>query len=407
MLTNQLQQPNSTIPRGTQQAVALALKQYMLHVWSISGKELAAVVIDELSDVRTLKHRLRSQYGYPICIQQLMHSGACLDDDAKLAHPVDLQLVLLQLPGAVEDQASNVADELVTYAASQGHVETLRLMLGAGANANLADDDSCTALISSSVQGHTEIARLLLEAAADPDTSDHHVPNNRFDRYTCSALGRASQHGHVGIVRLLLAARAQTYDAAYRYGECNSTPLLLACHNGHVEIARLLIEATLEWDIIDLQGRAARFCVSEDGWIEELPIQPTPLIAASSRGHVELVQLLLESGANLNVPDVNKRTALSYASEKGHVEVVRLLLSAGARRDLVDRDGKSAFAFASAPGHLEIRRLLVEASGRELSGRDKHREGEGCDRKADANSVIHMLAMKFPKIKRLGGFNMN
>ena len=50
-----------------------------------------------------------------------------------------------------------------------------------------------------------------------------------------------------------------------------------------------------------------------------------------------------------------------FASQGGHVEVVRLLLEAGAEKDCNDRDGITAVMLASAFGRFDVVRLLVEA----------------------------------------------
>jgi ankyrin repeat protein len=52
----------------------------------------------------------------------------------------------------------------------------------------------------------------------------------------------------------------------------------------------------------------------------------TALSAAASSGHTEIVQLLLDKGANINAADLNGGTALYYADWNGHTEIVQLLL---------------------------------------------------------------------------------
>lgn len=81
-----------------------------------------------------------------------------------------------------------------------------------------------------------------------------------------------------------------------------------------------------------------------------------------SRGHLRLVQSLLEAGANPNIADRWGRTALHCASAAGHVEAVRLLLNAGCDTRAEDNKGDSALHSACRLGHLEV----VSAAIREI-----------------------------------------
>ena len=69
------------------------------------------------------------------------------------------------------------------------------------------------------------------------------------------------------------------------------------------------------------------------------------LAMAASEGHVEVARILLEASKDLANDDVF--TALMCASAKGHVEVVRILLEAGANMDLAGDAGYTALLFAS------------------------------------------------------------
>lgn len=55
----------------------------------------------------------------------------------------------------------------------------------------------------------------------------------------------------------------------------------------------------------------------------------TPLSYAAENGHLPTVELLLETGADVNLKDINRRMPLWYAAEKGHITVIRLLLDNG------------------------------------------------------------------------------
>ena len=57
----------------------------------------------------------------------------------------------------------------------------------------------------------------------------------------------------------------------------------------------------------------------------------TALMRAAYSGHLEVVKLLLEAGADLNSKGSDEKTALTMAKERGHVEVVDFLDKAGAK----------------------------------------------------------------------------
>jgi ankyrin repeat protein len=72
---------------------------------------------------------------------------------------------------------------------------------------------------------------------------------------------------------------------------------------------------------------------------------------AASKGHVDMVRLLLRSGALVNQQDARGRTALMEACAAGKTEVVTLLLEEGANAYVIDKSGKDAFQLACHEGH--------------------------------------------------------
>ena len=88
----------------------------------------------------------------------------------------------------------------------------------------------------------------------------------------------------------------------------------------------------------------------------------SPLFCASVNGHVEVVRLLVEAGADKDFA-YNGETALTCASQSGHAEVVRLLVEAGANKDWANKEGGgyTALMHSASNGNFEIARFLVEA----------------------------------------------
>ncbi|XP_075526433.1 acyl-CoA-binding domain-containing protein 6-like isoform X4 [Dermacentor variabilis] len=76
---------------------------------------------------------------------------------------------------------------------------------------------------------------------------------------------------------------------------------------------------------------------------------------ACDRGHLEIVELLLDRGADPEAKDEEGQTPLHYASSCGHLQVAELLLKRGAQRDTKDVDGQTPAQVALSP---ELETLL-------------------------------------------------
>lgn len=86
----------------------------------------------------------------------------------------------------------------------------------------------------------------------------------------------------------------------------------------------------------------------------------TALTGAAQRGHLEVVQILLEQGADFNALDKHGLAALTHAAFFGHTEIVQILLDRGADVNAMDDKGLSALSWAASRGHTEITKMLVD-----------------------------------------------
>ena len=125
--------------------------------------------------------------------------------------------------------------------------------------------------------------------------------------------------------------------------------LMWAANNGHTQVVKLLLERRADVNV------------------KKIDTGVTALMMASHEGHTEVVKLLLDKGADVNVKDTDGVTALWMASQKGHTEVVKLLLAQGADVNVkatINNFEWTALKVAKRMGHTDIVRLLEKAGAK-------------------------------------------
>ncbi|KAI1852914.1 hypothetical protein JX265_012942 [Neoarthrinium moseri] len=119
----------------------------------------------------------------------------------------------------------------------------------------------------------------------------------------------------------------------------STTELHLAAYFG----LRNMIEDTVSGDI--LESEDSDYC--------------TPLIYAARYGHIEIVQVLLDKGANLNSKNLWGSTALSEAVGKRNEAVVKILLEEGADVNIQDVLGETPLSKTAGSGDESMVQLLL------------------------------------------------
>lgn len=85
-----------------------------------------------------------------------------------------------------------------------------------------------------------------------------------------------------------------------------------------------------------------------------------PLVRAANKGYVTVVEWLLDNGADVNIVNTKRSTALMCAAYRGHAEVVALLLRRGADAKLMNNDNKTAMAYARDQSQAACIRALKQ-----------------------------------------------
>jgi len=165
---------------------------------------------------------------------------------------------------------------------------------------------------------------------------------NLADNNGNTALHYAVSHSQWDIVSLLLDSKVCYPQLRNKAGY--SPPMLAALaqpnNNTELQVLQRL------FSLADVNSKATQH-------------GQTPLMLSVSHGRVEVVRLLLSSGADVNVQDADGSTALMCAAEHGHTTIVKLLL-AQTDIDLLlrDNDGSTALSIAMEAGHKDIGLLI-------------------------------------------------
>ena len=86
----------------------------------------------------------------------------------------------------------------------------------------------------------------------------------------------------------------------------------------------------------------------------------TALMLATIEGHTEIVDILIEAGADLNIQEEYGDTALMKAIYKKNIDIAEMLIDSGADLNIPDEDGNSALIKAIQKKNTNIAEMLIE-----------------------------------------------
>ena len=152
------------------------------------------------------------------------------------------------------------------------------------------------------------------------------------------------------------------------------TPLMIAVKEQKKELVKLLVENGAYLDVKDKSGDTPLVLASSIKNLDlvKLLLQNNanpdlgnfpPIMWAVIHGDISMLKLFLQAGANLNVQTTDGMTALMWAAKKGDTHATWELLKHGARVNIQNIRGKTALILASRRGYLGTIRLLLNNGG--------------------------------------------
>lgn len=266
------------------------------------------------------------------------------------------------------DNLSNVLPKACAYVREP---DIISKMIAKGANVNAKDEEGRTALMYAMQKDSYDIIDILLKAGANPNARDKTGRNVLFF---------IDSHTPYYLINNLIKAGASVNARDENF----YTPLtnyLIAGHN--IQILDLLIKSgadvhdtstgfsVLYWPIKFGQFEIVKYLIANKVSVNGKPMSMTasPLRVAIESKNIEMIDLLLTHGADINKPESLGRTPLSSAIEAGvDINIVEHLLKKGANVNAttyrcvnsMNRDCTILEMAVKADREPEVIRLLIK-----------------------------------------------
>ena len=213
-----------------------------------------------------------------------------------------------------------------TDEAKRKYDDIAKELIQEGANINLAESHNQTPLFIAAARGFLELVKILVSKGADVKIS-----NLRNE----TPLFVAAENGHLEVLQYLWP---QSPDSIKEPNSNGTTPLLEASAMGHLDVVEWL-DSKIETDDCadDLLYTAAQegrlnvveYLVVKHSHLINKPREAsegaTPISVAAWKGHLDVVRLLADKGANVNASTIYGKTPLYFATANKHTAVVEYL----------------------------------------------------------------------------------
>jgi ankyrin repeat protein len=240
----------------------------------------------------------------------------------------------------------------LVFAARQGDLETVKVLVDAGADVNQVTQYGWSPLLTATQNRYYKVASFLLDHGANPNiankggwtplyiaTDNRNIeggdyPVRKPDIDHLEYISKLLDKGANPNARAIDSTETRTIFTMQWLYEDGATPFLRAAQSGDVTLMKLLLDRGADPKIATKNGDTALAVAAGIGWVEGVTFE------WSEKENVEAVKMCLDLGIDVNAADGDGRTALHGAAHKGRNTVVQMLVDHGAKLDVRDKGSR-------------------------------------------------------------------
>jgi len=222
------------------------------------------------------------------------------------------------------------------YAAQNGHLRTVEILIDSGANVNALPYTKVSALLGAAIAGHVFVVDTLILNGANVNTQNLQGQ---------SPLMFAAAYGDSILTDVLVFYEANLNQQDYE----GNTPLFYSVFYGNSSVTSILLANGADPNKADNEGF-------------------TPLMVASQNADMHQMELLLDGGADISLTNENNHTALSFVIINGYPEIVEFLLNYGADPNHTIAKSVNELTLAEKYRKDEVKELLLNYGASAIPG---------------------------------------
>ena len=236
----------------------------------------------------------------------------------------------------------------LVYAVRANDLETVKVLLGAGADVNQTTGYGWSALLVAAQNRYYSLAAYLLDHGANPNLGNKgewvplYVATDNRNIESGDYPVRKGDTDHLEFIKLLLdkganvnarvkdSTETRTVFTNQWLDENGATAFLRASQSGDLELMKLLLARGADPKINTVLNVSPLHVAAGIGWVEGITYEWSP------KATFEAVKMLIDLGLDVNLQADTGRTALHGAAHKGRADVVQILADHGAKLDVRD-----------------------------------------------------------------------